>query len=70
MTANSSLLFSSGFDHHLLGSSSVSEELWVAALERFVSLSGSLGDSESVGLAGLVVCGMVLTLRHCEIMLL
>ena len=54
-------------DHHLLGSSSVAEELGVASLERLVSLSGGLLNTTSVGFAALVVCGMVLRLRHCEL---
>ena len=46
------------------GSSSVSKELWIATLERLVSLSLILLNASSVSLLVLVVCGMILTLGH------
>ena len=55
------------FVHDLLGSSSVSEELWVASLQTDVSLSGNSGDTVSVCLCALVMGGMVRTLCHCAL---
>jgi hypothetical protein len=50
--------------HHLKGSSSVSEELWVTAFQRVVSLSQWFLDASSMGFSRLVMSGMVLTLGH------
>ena len=50
--------------HHLKGSSSVSEEFWVTAFQRVVSLSQWFLDTFSMGFPGLVMSGMVLTLGH------
>ena len=64
----SSSLLSAGFliKHHLEGSSSVSEELWINTLERLISLSGWTFDTQSMSFLGLVVSGMVLRLGHLE----
>ena len=50
--------------HHLKGSSSVSQEFWVTAFQRVVSLSQWFLDASSMGFLGLVMSGMVLTLGH------
>jgi len=59
-----SLLIGLSSEHHLKGSSSVSEEFWVTALQRVVSLSQRLLDAFSMGFPRLVMSGMVLTLGH------
>ena len=51
-------------EHHLEGSSSVSEELWIDTLEGSVSLSLGPLDTSSVGFSGLIVSSMVLRLGH------